>query len=55
MSCETYDRFQRIREELGDSTVLDEAFQYFSTDDMDDLCEAIEDAFDLRYFRGYED
>lgn len=49
---EAYERLEMAREEVGDSAILDELVQYMSTDDLEDFCEAVEDAFDLRYFRG---
>lgn len=49
---EAYERLEMAREEVGDSAILDELVQYMSTDDLEDFCEAVEDTFDLRYFRG---
>lgn len=49
---EAYERFEMARQEVGDSAILDELVQYMSTDDLEEFCEAVEDAFDLRYFRG---
>lgn len=51
---EAWRRLEKAREEVGDSAIVDELAQYMSTDDLDEFCEAVEDAFDLRYFRGCE-
>lgn len=49
---ETYERFELARQEVGDSAILDELVQYMSTDELEEFCEAVEDDFDLLYFRG---
>lgn len=49
---ETYYRFQQLREELSDDTILEEIAQYFSSDQLNELCESIEDDYDLPYFRS---
>ena len=58
---ETYNRFQQLRVDIerfhgidGDDAVLEEIAQYFSTDKLAELCESIEDDYDLPYFRGEE-
>ena len=50
-ATETYNRFQRLREDIGDDALLEAIAQYYSSDQLNELCESIEDDYDLPYFR----
>ena len=51
-ASKAYYRFERIREEVGDDNLFEAIAQYLNTDALNELCESLEDDFDLLYFRG---
>jgi len=45
----TYDRFQRIREDIDSQNILDTLIDFLSEDDINEFCNYLEDEFNIEY------
>ena len=45
----TYDRFQRLREDIDSQNILDSLMDFLSDNDMEEFCNYLEDEFDIEY------
>jgi len=44
-----YDRFQRLREDVDSQNILDIIMEFLSEDDINELCNCLEDEFHIEY------
>lgn len=44
---EYWEKFEKLREILGDETVLREVTNYFTSDQIDDFCDSVATDYDI--------
>lgn len=44
---EYYEKFEKLREILGDDQVLNEVLNYFSSDQIDEFCDSVASDYDV--------
>ena len=44
---EYYEKFEKLREILGDETVLQEVINYFTVDQIDEFCDSVATDYDI--------
>ena len=45
----TFDRFQRLREEIDSQNILDTLIDYLCEEDLQEFCNYLEDEFEITY------
>ena len=45
----TYDRFQRLMEDIDSQNILDSLIDFLSDNDLEEFCNYLEDEFDIKY------
>lgn len=46
---EYWEKFERLREILGDETVLQEVSMYFTSDQIDEFCDSVANDYDVEF------
>ena len=44
---EYWEKFKKLREILGDKTVLEEVVNYFNSDQIDEFCDSVATDYDI--------
>lgn len=44
---EYWEKFEKLREILGDETVLQEVINYFAADKIDEFCDSVANDYDI--------
>jgi len=45
----TFDRFQRLREDIDSQNILDTLIDFLSDNDLEEFCNYLEDEFNISY------